>query len=90
MFYYKIESDKTLYYKLNATAAGPRGAQGETGPTGPQGPQGVAGPQGPVGPQGPTGATGPQGDDYILTNQDKNDIADIVYGMLNNLANGSY
>lgn len=78
MIYYRIDNDKVLYYKVNTTAAGPRG------------PQGPAGATGATGPQGPTGATGPQGDDYILTNQDKQDIADLVYGMLNNLANGSY
>jgi hypothetical protein len=48
---------------------------------GPQGPQGVQGDTGPQGPQGETGATGPQGipgNDYVLTAQDKDEIADIV------------
>ena len=48
---------------------------------GPQGPQGIQGATGPQGPQGETGATGPQGipgDDYVLTAQDKDEIADIV------------
>ena len=33
---------------------------------------------------------GADGDDYVLTNADKTAIATEVYGMLNNLANGSY
>ena len=55
---------------------------------GPQGIQGATGPQGPQGPQGETGATGPQGpqgipgDDYVLTVQDKTDIANIVLQLL--------
>lgn len=66
---------------------GPQGPQGETGPQGPpgeqgpQGPQGESGPQGPQGepgPQGPQGEQGPPGENYVLTEQDKKDIADIV------------
>lgn len=30
------------------------------------------------------------GDDYVLTNQDKSDIATIVYGMLTDLSQGEY
>lgn len=58
------------------------------GVIGPQGPQGIQGATGPQGPQGETGATGPQGpqgipgDDYVLTTQDKTDIANIVLGLL--------
>jgi hypothetical protein len=75
---------------------GARGPQGETGPTGPQGETGATGPQGPqgetgaTGPKGDTGATGPQGpkgeqgDDYVLTQADKNEIATEVYGMFTN------
>ena len=64
--------------KGDTGATGPQGPQGEkgdkgdTGATGPQGPQGIQGIQGPAGP------TGPQGDSYVLTAQDKADIADIV------------
>ena len=36
------------------------------------------GPEGPEGPRGPEGPAGPSGSDYVLTNQDKEDIADIV------------
>ena len=63
---------------------GPQGPQGETGPqgpqgeTGPHGPQGETGPQGPQGETGPQGPQGPQGDDYVLTSADKQEIAGIV------------
>ena len=68
-------------------AQGPKGDKGDTGATGPKGDTGETGPQGPQGIQGPkgdTGATGPQGPkgdagaDYVLTAQDRQDIADIV------------
>lgn len=36
------------------------------------------GPEGPEGPRGPEGPVGPSGSDYVLTNQDKEDIAYIV------------
>lgn len=36
------------------------------------------GPEGPEGPRGPEGPVGPSGSDYVLTNQDKQDIAGIV------------
>lgn len=63
---------------------GPQGIQGETGPQGPQGIQGETGPQGP---QGAVGPQGPQGDDYVLTEQDKEEIADIVLGLMGFRAN---
>lgn len=58
-----------------------RGPQGIQGPVGPAGPQGKTGPQGPAGPKGdvgPTGPEGPKGDAYVLTNADKQEIADLV------------
>lgn len=69
---------------------GPKGDKGDKGDTGVQGPQGETGPQGVQGPkgdkgdtgeqgiQGETGPQGPRGDDYVLTEQDKQDIADIA------------
>lgn len=69
---------------------GDKGDTGETGPVGPQGAkgekgdtgeQGIQGPQGIQGEKGDVGETGPQGlkgDNYILTEQDKTDIADLV------------
>lgn len=66
---------------------GPKGDAGETGPKGDRGPQGIPGPQGPkgdkgdIGLQGETGPQGPKGDpgnDYVLTDADKKDIAGMV------------
>ena len=59
-------------------AQGPKGDQGEIGP---QGPKGEVGPQGPIGPQGPKGDQGPEGPagaDYVLTQDDKTEIAGMV------------
>ena len=73
--------------------AGPQGIQGEkgdtgaTGPEGPQGPKGDPGETGPEGPQGPKGEQGPagaDGSDYILTENDKTEIANQVYAMFTN------
>ena len=64
---------------------GPQGPQGEIGPQGPQGPQGEQGPQGPQGLQGiqgEKGDKGDKGDSYILTDNDKQDIAKIVLNSL--------
>ena len=63
---------------------GEPGIQGETGPQGPQGPIGETGPQGPQGiqgeqgPQGPIGPQGEPGQNYILTEADKSEIAGMV------------
>jgi hypothetical protein len=66
---------------------GPQGIQGEQGVQGLQGIQGIQGEQGPKGDKGDTGATGPQGpegpagkdgSDYILTDADKQQIANMV------------
>ena len=63
---------------------GEPGPQGEIGPQGPQGPigekgeQGVQGPQGPQGIQGPIGPQGEPGQNYILTEADKSEIAGMV------------
>ena len=60
---------------------GLQGIQGEQGPIGPQGPkgetgmQGIQGPQGEVGPQGPKGE---DGNDYVLTDADKDEIVSMV------------
>ena len=61
--------------------AGPQGPQGEAGPQGPigpQGPQGIQGEQGPQGPKGDQGPEGPAGADYVLTQDDKTEIAGMV------------
>lgn len=62
-------------------ATGPQGPQGIQGPKGDTGPQGIAGPQGVQGEQGPQGIQGPQGadgKDYILTENDKTEIAEAI------------
>lgn len=53
-------------------------ARGENGATGPIGPQGPAGETGPQGPQGPQGIPGADGDDYVLTEADKEEIVNLV------------
>ena len=70
--------------------AGPQGPKGEVGPQGPigpqgpqgiqgeQGPQGIQGEQGPQGPKGDQGPEGPAGADYVLTQDDKTEIAGMV------------
>lgn len=71
-------NDKGLPNPSPVNIMGPQGPTGATGATGPQGPAGATGPQGPA------------GDDYVLTNQDKQDIADIVIGDLPVWTGGSY
>ena len=61
---------------------GPVGPQGEPGPQGEQGIQGIQGEQGPQGPQGEQGPAGQNGTDYILTDTDKNNIAQLVITLL--------
>ena len=60
---------------------GPQGEQGEPGPAGPQGIQGERGPKGDKGDKGDPGEIGPQGpagNDYVLTEADKQEIANMV------------
>lgn len=66
---------------------GPKGDKGDIGlqgELGPRGEPGIPGPKGDQGEQGPKGDTGPQGpkgdpgNDYVLTDADKQDIADMV------------
>ena len=52
------------------------------GEQGPQGEQGPKGDTGATGPQGPKGEKGDAGDDYVLTAQDKIDIANIVITLI--------
>ena len=55
-----------------------KGDKGDPGPQGPKGDTGEQGPQGPKGEQGIQGEQGPAGKDYVLTEKDKQDIADNV------------
>lgn len=71
---------------------GDKGDQGEPGPQGPKGADGtmtfadltpeqresLRGPEGPQGPEGPIGPQGAPGHDYILTEEDKREIASMV------------
>lgn len=57
-----------------------RGAQGPTGPAGPIGPTGAQGPRGLTGAAGPQGPAGADGKDYILTEEDKQEIAGMIPG----------
>lgn len=57
---------------------GPQGIQGEQGVQGEQGPKGDKGDTGATGPQGPEGPAGKDGSDYILTDDDKQQIAGMV------------
>ena len=54
------------------------GPQGERGPVGPEGKVGPQGEIGPVGPVGPKGDPGTPGEDYVLTEADKSEIANLV------------
>ena len=57
---------------------GPQGPRGEIGPQGIQGPIGETGPQGIQGEPGPIGPQGEPGQNYILTEADKSEIAGMV------------
>ena len=57
--------------------AGPQGEQGPKGDKGDTGPRGPAGPQGEQGVQGPAGLQGEPGNDYVLTDNDKQEISQL-------------
>jgi len=52
------------------------------GDPGEQGPQGEKGEKGDTGEQGPQGEPGANGQDYILTDADKQEIADLVIAVM--------
>lgn len=60
------------------------GAKGDKGDTGEQGPQGIQGAQGIKGPAGADGS------DYVLTEDDKTEIANTVYSMFTNAEEVAY
>lgn len=78
-YYTKTETDK-LIDAIELTP-GPEGPQGPRGYTGPQGETGAQGPQGEKGEKGDTGAAGA---DYVLTSEDKTEIANLVIATLPN------
>lgn len=57
---------------------GPAGEKGDKGDKGDTGAKGDTGEQGPIGPEGPAGPAGADGEDYVLTEADKDYIADLV------------
>jgi hypothetical protein len=61
-----------------ATLKGDKGDKGDTGAQGPKGDTGATGPQ------------GPKGDSYVLTDSDKNYIANLVYGLIPSAEGVSY
>ena len=63
-------------------AKGDKGDKGDTGATGPQGPQGVQGEKGNTGATGAKGDKGDPGNDYVLTDGDKSEIAAKVIEIL--------
>lgn len=84
-YYTKTQVDGIVEtIELTPGPQGEQGPQGEPGPKGDTGPQGIQGPQGPQGIQGPIGETGPKGDpgapgkDYVLTEADKQEIANLI------------
>lgn len=69
---------------------GSKGSQGEKGAKGDKGDKGEKGEQGEQGVQGIQGEKGADGQDYVLTETDKIDIANIVLGLLPNGDEVSY
>ena len=61
---------------------GPKGDTGEKGEPGEKGADGAPGEKGDKGDTGPAGKDGKDGEDYILTDTDKNDIANLVVAAL--------
>lgn len=66
---------KIIDGKLSLAFTLPKGDPGATGETGPQGVPGNPGPKGDPGQRGPQGEPGPAGEDYVLTESDKDEIA---------------
>ena len=73
----KIGDGKTVWNDL-PWKKGPKGDVGPIGPRGETGPQGVRGAQGEKGDQGPAGERGKDGADYVLTEADKEEIANMA------------
>jgi hypothetical protein len=70
--------DGVTPFKSLPWKTGPKGDRGFKGDKGDRGEQGPAGPQGIQGVQGLRGPKGDKGDAYILTQEDKSEIAGIV------------
>ena len=85
-YYNKEEVDaKIETISLTPGPQGPKGEDGEPGKDGKDGApgeKGDTGAQGEQGIQGPPGEPGKDGEDYVLTDTDKTDIANLVLDML--------
>lgn len=68
----------TITSASGSTSADLKGEKGEKGDRGLQGEKGETGEKGERGLQGEKGDTGAKGDTYVLTDADKNDIADLI------------
>ena len=78
-YYTKTQVDEIVdTIELTPGPQGPAGPAGSEGKQGPIGPQGPVGPAGEVGPQGERGPKGDPGEDYVLTEADKSEIANLV------------
>lgn len=75
---YATKAYVDLEIKQIELTPGPKGDKGDTGAQGPAGKDGKDGAQGPAGPEGPAGPQGEPGADYVLTEADKQEIADMV------------
>jgi hypothetical protein len=82
-------ADGTMKFEdlTEAQKASLKGDKGDTGPQGPKGDIGPAGPSGPAGADGKDGTNGKNGvdgKDYVLTKNDKTEIANTVFAMFVN------
>ena len=79
-YYTKEETDAKI--EAIELTPGPKGDKGDTGEKGEPGAPGEQGIQGPQGEPGAPGKDGEDGKDYILTDTDKSDIANLVVAAL--------
>ena len=72
--------DGTTPFSALPWKVGPKGERGLKGDKGDRGEKGPAGPQGIQGVQGLRGPQGEKGETYVLTDDDKSEIANLVLG----------
>ncbi len=72
--------DGTAPFSALPWKVGPKGERGLKGDKGDRGEKGPAGPQGIQGVQGLRGPQGEKGETYVLTDDDKSEIANLVLG----------
>ena len=105
-YYTKTQVDAAIEtIELTPGPAGPQGPTGEQGPAGKDGKDGVngkdgapgkdgangaPGEQGPAGPEGPQGPAGADGKDYVLTDADKTEIAQLAIELMPAAEEGAY